>query len=68
MDISVIRKFLKVEMFDEEFNASFIKLDGKIKDFFLNFDVLFFLYGVSEILEIFGLGILVFVVRYCMNN
>lgn len=50
-------------MIDEEFNASFIKLDGKIKDFFLNFDVLFFLYGVSEILEIFGFGILVFVVR-----
>lgn len=68
VDTPAIRKPSKVEMIDEESNASFIKLDGKTKDSPLNFDVPPSPYGVSEISETPGPGTPASVVRYCMNN
>uniref|UniRef100_K1PNK1 PHD finger protein 10 n=1 Tax=Magallana gigas TaxID=29159 RepID=K1PNK1_MAGGI len=56
VDTPAIRKPSKVEMIDEESNASFIKLDGKTKDSPLNFDVPPSPYGVSEISETPGPG------------
>lgn len=64
VDTPAIRKPSKVEMIDEESNASFIKLDGKTKDSPLNFDVPPSPYGVSEISETPGPGTPASVVRY----